>query len=84
MTSLDEMSYKSGLSPWGTEVQKRLLDRRLERKYPCEQKDLVKYLNDNGFSVSKGCFSALLRGVGVSKRMSEIAAVNEILEIVVR
>ena len=81
MTVLDDSAYRAVLTPWGAEVKKRLLDREAERKPPYTQDEVILYLNNRGFKVSKSNFSNLLKGVGASKRMAEIAAVNELLGI---
>ncbi|MCL2856160.1 MAG: hypothetical protein FWE19_00350 [Oscillospiraceae bacterium] len=81
MTVFDESAYKAALTPWGTEVKKRLLDRESERKPPYTQDEVVAYLSDKGFNVNKKVFSAWLRGVGVTTRKAEIAAINELLGI---
>lgn len=70
-----ENSYRMVCTPWGVEVKKRLLDRNMK------QDDLVKYLNDMGFKITKGHLASLLKGVGTTNRKAEIEAISEYLDI---
>lgn len=75
MFVFSEESVKSTLTPWGLEVKKRLLDRGLK------QQDLVDRLLAKGYKVSKITLSQMLKGIGISARMSEVHEINAILEI---
>ncbi len=81
MLVFTESACKSSLTPWGAEVKKRLIEREADRKAPYTQDDIVLFLNRQGFNITKGKFSNLLRGMGVSRRQGEIAAINELLGI---
>lgn len=59
---------------WGLQVIIKLAENNLR------QKDAIKYLNSKGFSIGKGAFSNLLRGIGESARGAEIKCVNEMFE----
>ena len=75
MVAFNEASTWRVLSPWGTEVKKRLIDRSLK------QDDLVGMLLGQGYSIDKAALSNLLYGIGVSNRQSEIESISELLEI---
>lgn len=72
---VNENAYRSKYTPWGVAVKKALLDRGME------QDELVRRLIGMGYEISKGNLSALLKGIGFSKRKSEVEAINEILGI---
>lgn len=75
MMVFDKNSYRGTYTPWGLEVKKRLLDRRML------QDDLVQYLKDMGFDITKHHLTNLLKGIGTSKRKAEITAVSKLLDI---
>ena len=68
-------STRRAVSPWGAEVKKRLIDRRMQ------QDDIVRTLRDSGFEIDKASLSNLLYGIGVSNRQREIETISRILEI---
>lgn len=75
MVTFSEASTRRVLSPWGTEVKKRLIDRALK------QDDLVVMLQRLGYSIDKGALSNLLYGNGVSNRQAEIESISQFLNI---
>ncbi len=75
MPAFTEASTRRVLSPWGTEVKKRLLDRSLR------QDDLVSMLRGQGYSIDKWALSNLLYGIGVTNRQSEIESISRFLDI---
>jgi len=81
---LSQSAHKSvGVTPWGAEVKRKLLDRQLANAPPCSQNDLIKHLSDKGFVISKSNFTFLLKGIGVKNRTAEIEEINKLLGIVV-
>lgn len=75
MFTCSEKSVNRGLSDWGKEVKKRLLDLQMQ------QNDLVNVLNEKGFNINKHVLSNLLRGVGAPSRKDEIREINYTLGI---
>ncbi len=75
MMVFSEKSTRTQITPWGMEVKKRLRERGMR------QDDLVKKLQDAGYSIKKAKLSSLLKGIGTSKRQREIKFISELLEI---
>ena len=75
MMVFNAASTRRAISPWGTEVKKRLLDRQMR------QDDLVSALRNQGYSIDKAALSNLLYGIGISNRQDEIASISQILDI---
>lgn len=75
MTAFCQASTRRTLSPWGTEVKKRLIDRTLK------QDDLIDKLRGQGYSINRATLSNLLRGIGASNRQGEIEFISQFLGI---
>lgn len=75
MMAFNAASTRRAISPWGTEVKKRLLDRQMR------QDDLVSALRNRGYTIDKAALSNLLYGSGISNRQDEIACISQILDI---
>jgi hypothetical protein len=75
MFVFDEISARRNLSDWGREVKRRLLERNMQ------QNDVVRALNEHGFSMGKMQLTNLLRGGGAGVRRKEIRFINELLGI---
>jgi hypothetical protein len=77
----EQNAHVAGLTPWGKEVKRRLLDRLLARTPPCTQADIIRHLQSEGYEMEKNHFTYLLKGVGVGKRTAEIGIINDLLGI---
>lgn len=75
MMVFSEESTRTQITPWGMEVKKRLVERGMR------QDDLIKKLEEAGYSIPKAKLSCLLKGMGTSKRQQEIKFISELLEI---
>ena len=75
MTVYTAASTRRSFSPWGMEVKKRLVDRRMI------QEDLVSALRNQGFEIDKQTLSNLLYGLGSTNRQGEIEAISRLLDI---
>jgi len=78
---IDPNIYKSGRTPWGVEVKKRLLERELERNPPYSQKTLLEHLNSKGFSIKKQTLNHMLNGRSLTAREGEVEEINRVLGI---
>ena len=77
----EQGAHVVGITPWGAEVKRRLVEREITRTQPYTQAGIIKHLAEKGFEISKSNFSFLLKGVGVSNRTAEIKEINELLGI---
>ncbi|MDR1628945.1 MAG: helix-turn-helix transcriptional regulator [Oscillospiraceae bacterium] len=75
MPVFDMKSTQKAKTPWGKQVEKRLIDTGMSKK------ELLDLLSERGFKISKYVLHYLLYGQYVNVRLDEIQAISAILGI---